>query len=346
MSIAILGFGRFGRALGDLLSQNGLSYRAYDPHGTVPAEYSAASMTEAVVGAEWVILAMPVPRMEEALMALRPHLGPGHTVIDVGSVKVGPCALLDKWLGDEIPHVGTHPLFGPLSLARAERPLRVVICPSPQHPEAAARTKALFQALGCELLEQDPETHDRNMAQTHVLAFFVAKGLLDVGVGDNMPFAPPSFQGLKHTLEAVRADAGHLFTAIQRENPFASEARARLVEALDSIHKKLGEEAGNEEIAPMIIPDLRERSPELREVRELIDDVDREILTLLHQRTQLAKRAAHAKAKLGAPVLDPAREQTLLQDRRAWARELGMDESVAEEIFRALLRASRRSQVG
>lgn len=346
MTIAILGYGRFGRALGSLLHQNAQDFRAYDPSAEIPAEYAAATAEEAVKGAEWVVLAMPVPRMEEALKTLRPSLSREQTVIDVGSVKVGPCALLDRVLGDEVPHAGTHPLFGPLSLARAERPLRVVLCPSPRHPHAAARARAWFQALDCEVLEQDPETHDRNMAQTHVLAFFVAKGLLDVGVGGDMPFAPASFQGLKYTLEAVRADAGHLFSAIQRENPFAAEARAKLVEALGSIHQKLAEDASIEDIIPMAVPDLRKRSPELREVRELIDDVDREILALLDRRTQLARRAAKAKAELGAPVLDPARETTLLQDRRAWARELGLDENLVEEVFRTLLRVSRRAQVG
>jgi prephenate dehydrogenase len=161
-----------------------------------------------------------------------------------------------------------------------------------------------------------------------------------------MPIAPPSFQGLKYTLEAVRADAGHLFAAIQRENPFAAEARSRLVEALTSIHRRLAENPDGEEFIPMAVPDLRERSPELREVRDLIDDVDRELLGLLHRRTQLAQRAARAKAELGAPILDPARETSLLQDRRTWARGLGLDEDLVEEVFRTLLRVSRRAQVG
>jgi prephenate dehydrogenase len=343
---AILGYGRFGRALGTLLVQAGFHYKAYDPSAEIPPEHRAASPAEAVQEARWVVLAMPVPRLGDAIQEIRPALKPSQIVIDVGSVKVGPCALLDRWLGTEIPHAGTHPLFGPLSLARAERPLRVVICASALHPEAAEQTRALFRKLGCECLDKDPETHDRNMAQTHALAFFVAKGLLDVGVGEDAPIAPASFQGLKHTLEAVRADAGHLFAAIQRENPFAAEARARLVEALSSIHQRLSEESSDEEIIPMAHPDLPVRSPELREVRELIDEVDREILGLLQQRTQLAQRAAKAKAELGAPVLDPVREKSLLENRRQWAKDLGLNEEIVEEVFRTLLRVSRRTQAG
>lgn len=247
MSFAILGFGRFGHALTDLLLDAGQAVRAYDPRGTAPAGLAAASATAAIDGASWIVLAMPVPLMDGALRALRPHLHAGQTVIDVGSVKMHPCAIMDELLGAQIPHAGTHPLFGPLSLARGERPLRAVVCASAGHADAAARTRQLFTELGCEVIEQDPATHDRAMANTHALAFFVAKGLIDMGVDDDMTLAPPSFQGLKHMLAAVRGDAGHLFAAIQQENPFATEARARLLESLQLIHRQLlteGDENG------------------------------------------------------------------------------------------------------
>jgi prephenate dehydrogenase len=345
MTIAILGYGRFGCALGELLEQSGYAYRAFDPSVEIPVDRVASSAVEAVQGVKWVVLAMPVPAMEAALREIRPFLSADQIVMDVGSVKSGPCKLMEDVLGSEIPHLGTHPLFGPLSLSRAERPMRVVLCPSPLHPQAAAEARAFFGSLDCEIVEQNPETHDRNMAQTHALAFFVAKGLLDVGVGGDSPVAPPSFQGLKHTLDAVRADAGHLFSAIQRENPFAAEARAQLVEALGSIHQKLAEELSPEEAFPAApLPDMRERSPELGHVRERIDEVDHELIRLLKQRTDLALRAAKAKAEIGAPVLDSAREKSLLESRRQWAQELGLDGEQIEEVFRTLLRVSRRAQ--
>ena len=239
MTFAVLGYGRFGQAFADLLLQAGHRVRAFDPRADVPTALAAASMSAAVDAASWIVLAMPVPQMRDALHALRPRLHAGQTVLDVGSVKMHPCAMMDELLGAEIAHVGTHPLFGPLSLARGERPLRTVICASARHPQAAARARALFIELGCEVIEQDPDSHDRAMANTHALAFFLAKGLVDLGVDDDMTLAPPSFQGLKHMLAAVRGDAGHLFAAIQRENPYAAEARSRLLVSLESIHRKL-----------------------------------------------------------------------------------------------------------
>jgi len=249
MRFALLGHGRFGAAFAQLLLQAGHHVRVFDPHARVPAALAAPSLRVALEGAQWIVLAMPVPQLRGTLLALRPLLHAGQIVFDVGSVKMHPCAAMDELLGDAIPHVGSHPLFGPLSLARDERPRRTVICASARHPQAAARTCALFAALGCEVIEQDPESHDRAMARTHVLAFFIAKGLIDIGVDDGMPIAPPSFQGMKHMLAAVRGDAGHLFGAIQRENPFAAEARAELLAELQRVHQQLLVATDDDELA-------------------------------------------------------------------------------------------------
>ena len=183
MRIGILGYGRFGRALGSLLREAGHAYRAWDPIAEVPAEHRSAGFHDLVAGQDVLVLAVPIPALGGLLGTLRPHLRADHLVFDVGSVKVGPCALLEEHLGAAIPHSGTHPLFGPVSLARAERPLRVVVCGSPRHPASAERIERLFHSLGCEVLRQSPEDHDRVMATTHALTFFIAKGLLAVGAG-------------------------------------------------------------------------------------------------------------------------------------------------------------------
>ena len=244
MRFAVLGHGRFGAAFAGMLLQAGHEVRVYDPHIPVPPALAAPSLRAALDGASWVVLAMPVPKIYEALRAARTLLHSGQIVFDVGSVKLHPCAAMAELLGEAIPHVGTHPLFGPLSLARGEL-RRTVICAAAEHPQAAERTRQLFVELGCEVIDQDPESHDRAMARTHVLAFFIAKGLIDIGVDDGMPIAPPSFQGMKHMLAAVRGDAGHLFGAIQRENPFAAEAREKLLLELERIHRQLLADSGD-----------------------------------------------------------------------------------------------------
>lgn len=330
MRIALIGYGRFGRALADLLREAGHMVTAHDKESDLGD----------VAKAEIVIFAVPVPQMETALTNVRPFLSPAQTVFDVGSVKVKPFDALEKILGADIPWAGTHPLFGPMSLALAERPLRVVVCPSARHPDAAKKVHALFETIGCQVIEQTPEAHDRVMAHTHALTFFVAKGMLDAGAGMDVPFAPPSFQALARAIEVVRSDAGHLFAAIAAENPFAADARKRLVEALASLDHSLDEP----KTAPLDIPDLGERSFELKETRELIDGIDQDIVALLERRAELARRAGQAKKALGAPVLDASREAKVLEARAAWAREHGLDESSVQEVFRAIMKLARRVQ--
>jgi prephenate dehydrogenase len=342
-TVALLGYGRFGRALGQLLADAGIPHRAYDDRAAVPAEYRAESVQDLVRGAEFVVVAVPVAGMRPALRDLRPHLDPSQVVLDVGSVKVRPAAALREVLGAAIPWCGTHPLFGPLSLALAERP-------ASEHPGAAARVRTLYERIGCEVIEQTPEGHDRVMAHTHALTFFIAKGMIDAGAGMEVPFAPPSFQAIARTIETVRSDAGHLFAAIARDNPFAAEARKELVQALAAVDRALDAQALEGDPVPpdpatFSIPDLGQRSPELKEARDHIDAIDHEIVRLLAQRMQLSSRAAKAKAALGAPVLDAAREAELMAARRAWADAAKVEPEGIADVFRAILTMSRRGQV-
>jgi prephenate dehydrogenase len=92
------------------------------------------------------------------------------------------------------------------------------------------------------------------------------------------------------------------------------------------------------------IPDLGARSPELREARDHIDAIDRDIVHLVARRMELVRRAAKAKAAIGAPVLDGAREAEMLAARGQWARDEKVDPAGVEDLFRAILTLSRRSQ--
>jgi len=344
-SIAVVGYGRFGEALAHLARAAGVRVRAFDLKWSAPpAGLSAPSLREACEGADLVAVAVPIDRMGPVFRELSGMLGPGQIAMDVASVKLEPSRAMEEAFGARIPFVATHPLFGPASLARGERPFRVVVCPNPLHPGAVARVEGFWRALGCEVSSVGAEAHDREMALTHALAFFVAKGMLDVGVPPEAPRAPASFQGIARTIEAVQVDAGHLFAALHRHNPFAPAARRRLLEALAAADRLLlrPDEGGPE--PALAIPEPPAHSPELLEARELIDEVDEELLRLLARRAELSRRAGIAKAGRGLGVADPGRETKLLESRRRRAAELGLDADFADELFQAILRFSRSVQ--
>ena len=99
--VSFLGHGRFGAALASLVRDAGLRVRALDPHAEIPAEERATSLAELTAEADVIVVAVPVARMHEAFVALRPHLAPGQIVIDVGSVKTVPArAMAEAWDDD------------------------------------------------------------------------------------------------------------------------------------------------------------------------------------------------------------------------------------------------------
>lgn len=343
--IGLLGHGRFGAAFATLLDQRGHAWSAWDAAASdIPEGHAAADLDALAARSDLIVVCVPLDAFEAALRDLRPRLQARHHVIDVCSVKEAPCRWMDQILGDAVGHAGSHPLFGPLSIARAE-PLRTVVCPSARHPGTARMARELFASIGSEVMDQDPSSHDRSMALTHAMAFFIARGLVDLGVGSDLRWAPPSFAALAASIAAVRADAGHLFNAIQNQNPYAAGTRQQFIEALTLIDRRLADAptpaAAVHDPTPAA---LSQTSPALLEAREHIDELDRELIALLRRRSELSTRAGAAKRATGAPVLDPGRETALLQQRREWAQSQGLPAEGVADVFRQILTLSRRVQ--
>ncbi len=345
--VGVLGYGRFGAALCTLLEEAGFEVAAWDPNVEVPEGRWFGGLQDVVAGARFVVLAMPVEEQRTTLTRIQRLLNSGQVVVDVGSVKVGPEALMAELLGDRVPWVATHPLFGPASLARGERPLRVVVCPNSRHPVAFRSVSGLLRKLGCTVIEQSADDHDRAMAEAHALGYFIAKGLLDSGASLESEVVPPSARGLARLIQAVRADAGHLLGTLNRENPYASGLRKEFIAALQALDDTLDQGRPDTDAVEqsLVIPNLGARSSALRETRGAIDDVDRQLLALLARRARLSRKAGAAKDAIGAAIRDPAREAQLREDRRAWAEKIGLDPEGADGVFAAILRASRSVQL-
>ncbi len=349
--------GRFGAALASLLVEAGYSTVGEDPNIEVPESLRPPEGVDGVAEADIVFVCVPVLLISDAIERLRPRLNDTQLVLDVCSVRAPAQAAMSTVLGSQIPWVGTHPLFGSTSIALGER-LRAVVCPTPAHPEAAAKARALYESLGCEVHEEDPADHDRSMAYSHALAFFIAKGMIDLDALGRTTFVPPSFKSMIQTIETVRSDAGHLFYAIERLNPFAAGARSELLQALERVQDELDAAdpqhflsafatdpaSAAEELGALQIPGLETLAPELRQTRELVDEVDREILRLLARRSHLARRLGRIKGNRSLPVRDPAREREVLSVRREWAVDEDLDPDWVSQLFERVMALARDEQ--
>ena len=151
------------------------------------------------------------------------------------------------------------------------------------------------------------------------------------------------------TIEAVRQDAAHLFVTLNRENEYAKGARRKFVDALLEVDEALNrapEESDGEAqaVAALELTQLGEPGEELSDARDVIDELDDELMELLARRVGVARRAAKAKASVGRPIRDPEREAELLAERVARAETLGLDGASVEELFVAVLGFSRFHQ--
>lgn len=72
------------------------------------------------------------------------------------------------------------------------------------------------------------------------------------------------------------------------------------------------------------------------EVREEIDLIDREVIDALSKRFQYVVAAARFKTS-EASVRAPDRFYAMLQKRREWAQEAGLNADVVEKLYRDLV---------
>jgi len=86
---------------------------------------------------------------------------------------------------------------------------------------------------------------------------------------------------------------------------------------------------------------LQER---VRELRERVDEVDRELIRVLNERARIVQEIMALKAEAGAPVYDPRREEEILQ--RVVELNTGpIYDSSMREIFELILHRIRDLEI-
>lgn len=78
----------------------------------------------------------------------------------------------------------------------------------------------------------------------------------------------------------------------------------------------------------------------MQAIREEVEALDREILTLLRRRMERVEEIAEAKLERAFPFRDPEREDRVLQRLRTTAVEIGLDPHAVEELYRHVMEMS------
>ncbi|MFM0648503.1 prephenate dehydrogenase/arogenate dehydrogenase family protein [Paraburkholderia bryophila] len=150
-----------------------------------------SALSEALSGADFVLLAAPVAQTQPLLERIAPFLDAETIVTDAGSTKSDVVAAARAALGAQIGQfVPGHPIAGrEASGPDAALPdlyvnRNVVLCPLPENAaEAVERVAAMWRATGACVRDMSPEQHDRVLASVshlpHVLSFALVEQILN-----------------------------------------------------------------------------------------------------------------------------------------------------------------------
>jgi cyclohexadieny/prephenate dehydrogenase len=171
------------------------------------AEYFA-DPSEAVQGADGVILCTPVGSFAAIAEAIAPHLAPGCILSDVGSTKQSVFRDVGPHVPPGVSFVPAHPLAGTefsgpdAGLADLFQGRWCLLTPEESAArEAVEKIEALWTALGARIAKMTPAHHDRVIAIVshlpHLIAFTIcgtADDLADETRDEVLQFAASGFR--------------------------------------------------------------------------------------------------------------------------------------------------------
>jgi cyclohexadieny/prephenate dehydrogenase len=150
-----------------------------------------STAADAVAGADLVVLCVPVGAMEDVARDIGPHLAQGACVTDVGSVKQAVIAAVGPHIPPGVAFVPGHPLAGtehsgPRSgFATLFQNRWCLLTPTDQStPEAVAKLRSLWEAMGSNVDEMDANHHDLVLAVVSHTPHLIAYTM--VGVADHL----------------------------------------------------------------------------------------------------------------------------------------------------------------
>jgi prephenate dehydrogenase len=224
------GDGGMGRLFNRLLTERGHTILVLEK-GDDLATHPAISESEVV------IVAVPMAVACDVVRVIAPRVSATALLCDVNSLKRDICAEMQAASGQVM---GLHPMFGPS--VQSFHGQKVVVCEVSPGPLAAEFVSELA-ALGAEIVESDPETHDRMMAVVQVLVHFstivMGEALKRTGteIQDSLRFTSPIYRLELAVVGRIFTQNADLYGEILMSNPYGEDMRSAYVEAARDIAK-------------------------------------------------------------------------------------------------------------
>ena len=204
-NVAIIGLGLIGGSIAAALQKQGVVVSAYDANADSLQQgitkgiinVAAPSISALAVGADLIIVAVPVLAVADVMAELVPYFdNPKVVITDVGSVKCSIVEVVQQIVSQQIvePQPSTfpvnfvpgHPIAGSEKHGvSASNPNlfdkhKVILTPLESTNEVAVeRLISFWQNLGADVTRMDVHHHDEILAQTSHLPHLLAYALID-----------------------------------------------------------------------------------------------------------------------------------------------------------------------
>ena len=237
-TIGIIGFGRFGKVLANIL-QKGFRIKAYDP-APVNSFPNVELVDQATVLKEEIIfIAVPIRHFKSVITEISPQLNNCQTIIDVCSVKKYPAEVMEKHLPKQTGIITTHPMFGPDSFLSNNR-LKMMMHSTRDTNEQYSFWKRFFIDQGIQVMEMSPDEHDRLAAKTQGITHFLGRMLKEFGI-KKTSIDTQGFRDLLDLVSQTCNDTWELYTDLQLYNPYTEEMITKLKNSTESLDRQLKE---------------------------------------------------------------------------------------------------------
>jgi prephenate dehydrogenase len=237
-SVGIIGFGRFGKILSNIL-QKGFMIKVYDIQSLSYHNGVQFTTLEEVLQEKVIFIAVPIRHFESLINNISGELKNNTTIIDVCSVKKYTSDVMKNILPEEIGIISSHPMFGPDSYL-SNKKLKMMMHSTRDIHNQYDFWKKFFSDQNIKILEMTPDMHDRLAAKTQGVTHFLGRTLKEFGI-QKTNLDTQGFRDLIDLVEQTCNDTWELYADLQTYNPYTEEMINNLKNSVNFLEKQLKE---------------------------------------------------------------------------------------------------------
>ena len=237
-SVGIIGFGRFGKILSNIL-QKGFAIKVYDIQSLSYNNGVQFTTLESVLQEKVIFIAVPIRHFESLINNISGELKNNTTIIDVCSVKKYTSDVMKNILPEEIGIISSHPMFGPDSYL-SNKKLKMMMHSTRDIHNQYDFWKKFFSDQNIKILEMTPDMHDRLAAKTQGVTHFLGRTFKEFGI-QKTNLDTQGFRDLIDLVEQTCNDTWELYADLQTYNPYTEEMINNLKNSVNFLEKQLKE---------------------------------------------------------------------------------------------------------